>query len=171
MTGSFVTKYIVESFKENKISYENAQYLKETYCSFSNDLVKDMKNFTEELIQLPDGNELKLNKNCLLAPELLFNSSICGVSEPGIQDMITKHIELHFIESRRFLWENIILTGGTCNFKGFKTKLSKELNPKVTPIFVEPKDKIGSKLFGGRIISHMSTFQQCWLSKEEYDES
>ena len=171
ISGSFITNYLMESYKNDNLSLENAKYLKENYCDFSIDFVKDFKNFKEnQLIELPDGTKLKLKEEILLAPEILFNCSIVDSKKPGFQDLILDQIELHSIESRRFLLENIIVTGGNCNFKGFKGKLENEICSIIKPEIVETKDKIMSKLIGSIIHSNMNIFQQLWISKDEYDE-
>merc|ERR1712084_73145 len=70
---------------------------------------------------------------------------------------------------------NVVLSGGTTMFAGIGERMTKELTalaPSTMKIkVVAPPERKYSVWIGGSILSSLSTFQQMWISKGEYDES
>ena len=60
-------------------------------------------------------------------------------------------------------------------FPGLQDRLDHELNSKLSPrngrwaVFAPPERKLTTWI-GGSILGSLSTFQQMWISKEEYSE-
>ncbi|KAL0369325.1 UNVERIFIED_CONTAM: actin [Sesamum calycinum] len=73
------------------------------------------------------------------------------------------------------LYGNIVLSGGSTMFPGFADRMSKEITglaPRSMKIkVVAPPERMYSVWIGGSILASLSTFQQMWISKGEYDES
>merc|ERR1712147_173552 len=73
------------------------------------------------------------------------------------------------------LYANVVLSGGTTMFQGIGERMTKELTalaPSTMKIeVVAPPERKYSVWIGGSILSSLSTFQQMWISKGEYDES
>ena len=78
------------------------------------------------------------------------------------------------VDIRRDLYANIVLSGGTTMFPGIADRMTKELTslaPSTMKIkVVAPPERKYSVWIGGSILSSLSTFQQMWISKPEYDE-
>ncbi len=70
---------------------------------------------------------------------------------------------------------NVVLSGGTTMFPGIGDRMQKELvalAPSTMKIkIIAPPERKYSVWIGGSILASLSTFQQMWISKEEYDES
>ncbi len=69
---------------------------------------------------------------------------------------------------------NVVLSGGTTMFDGIAERLTKELTnmaPASMKIKVAPPERKYSVWIGGSILASLSTFQQMWISKEEYEDS
>ena len=85
--------------------------------------------------------------------------------------MITK-CDVHI---RKELYANVVVSGGSTMFAGFADRLSKELTalaPASMKVkIIAPPERKYSVWIGGSILSSLSTFQQMWISKQEYDES
>lgn len=68
----------------------------------------------------------------------------------------------------------IVMSGGTTMFQGIASRVQKELEilapPSVKIKVVAPPERQYSVWIGGSILSSLSTFQQMWVSKSEYDE-
>ena len=68
-----------------------------------------------------------------------------------------------------------MLSGGTTMYAGIADRLSKELTalaPASMKVkIIAPPERKYSVWIGGSILSSLSTFQQMWISKQEYDES
>merc|ERR1712045_395164 len=75
---------------------------------------------------------------------------------------------------RKDLYQNVVLSGGTTMFQGIGERMTKELTalaPSTMKIkVVAPPERKYSVWIGGSILSSLSTFQQKWISKQEYDE-
>ena len=59
-------------------------------------------------------------------------------------------------------------------FAGIDARMDKELTALAPPMkikIVAPPERKYSVWIGGSILASLSTFQQMWISKEEYDES
>ena len=79
------------------------------------------------------------------------------------------------VDIRKDLYANVVLSGGTTMFLGIGERMTKELTalaPSTMKIkVVAPPERKYSVWIGGSILSSLSTFQQMWISKGEYDES
>ena len=79
------------------------------------------------------------------------------------------------VDIRKDLYANVVLSGGTTMFQGIGERMTKELTalaPSTMKIkVVAPPERKYSVWIGGSILSSLSTFQQMWISKGEYDES
>ncbi|XP_065050690.1 actin-85C [Musa acuminata AAA Group] len=73
------------------------------------------------------------------------------------------------------LYGNIVLSGGSTMFPGIADRMSKEITalaPSSMKIkVVAPPERKYSVWIGGSILASLSTFQQMWISKGEYEES
>ncbi|KAK6126864.1 hypothetical protein DH2020_039387 [Rehmannia glutinosa] len=73
------------------------------------------------------------------------------------------------------LYGNIVLSGGSTMFPGIADRMSKEITalaPSSMKIkVVAPPERKYSVWIGGSILASLSTFQQMWIAKAEYDES
>ncbi|CAI5489977.1 unnamed protein product [Closterium sp. Naga37s-1] len=76
---------------------------------------------------------------------------------------------------RKDLYGNIVLSGGTTMFPGIADRMTKEvtaLAPSTMKIkVVAPPERKYSVWIGGSILASLSTFQQMWIAKSEYDEA
>jgi len=79
------------------------------------------------------------------------------------------------LDIRRDLYGNVVLSGGTTMFPGITDRLQKELgalSPSSVKVkIVAPAERKYSVWIGGSILASLSTFQNLWVSKEEYDEA
>merc|ERR1719284_1960298 len=70
---------------------------------------------------------------------------------------------------------NTVLSGGTTMFPGIADRMQKEITALAPPTMkikiIAPPERKYSVWIGGSILSSLSTFQQMWISKQEYDES
>jgi len=129
----------------------------------------------EKTYELPDGQVLTIGNERFRCPEVLFNPSIIGREAVGIHDTCFNSIMRCDLDIRKDLYMNIVLSGGTTMFPGIADRMSKELTalaPSSMKIkVVAPPERKYSVWIGGSILASLSTFQQMWISKAEYDES
>ncbi|KAF9980917.1 actin, partial [Mortierella antarctica] len=79
------------------------------------------------------------------------------------------------VDIRRDLYGNIVMSGGTTMYPGIADRMQKEITalaPSSMKVkIVAPPERKYSVWIGGSILASLSTFQQMWISKMEYDES
>lgn len=68
----------------------------------------------------------------------------------------------------------MVMSGGTTMFAGIASRVQKEVEalapPSVKIKVVAPPERQYSVWIGGSILASLSTFQQMWVSKTEYEE-
>eukprot|EP00180_Rhodochaete_pulchella_P002525 Plantae.Rhodophyta-Rhodochaete_pulchella.ctg3872.p4 GENE.Plantae.Rhodophyta-Rhodochaete_pulchella.ctg3872~~Plantae.Rhodophyta-Rhodochaete_pulchella.ctg3872.p4 ORF type:complete len:106 (+),score=24.76 Plantae.Rhodophyta-Rhodochaete_pulchella.ctg3872:365-682(+) len=78
------------------------------------------------------------------------------------------------IDIRKDLYNNCVMSGGTTMFAGIAQRVQKEIEtlaPSSMKIkVIAPPERQYSVWIGGSILASLSTFQQMWVSKNEYDE-
>jgi len=108
-------------------------------------------------------------------PEVLFQPSFVGKEASGVHDTTFQSIMKCDVDIRKDLYANVVLSGGSTMFPGIGERMTKELTslaPSTVKIkVVAPPERKFSVWIGGSILSSLSTFQQMWISKGEYDES
>lgn len=124
--------------------------------------------------ELPDGNVVTIQSERFRIPEVLFQPSMLGKEAGGIHELLFKSITDSDIDIRRHLYSNIILSGGTTMFNGIEQRLKHEvvsLAPASVKVrVVAPEERKYSVWVGGSILAQLSSFQDSWCMKEEYEE-
>merc|ERR1712151_562774 len=125
--------------------------------------------------ELPDGNIISVGSERFRCPEVLFQPSLVGKEASGIHEATFRSIMQCDIDVRKALYANVVLSGGTSLFQGIGERMTKELSALVPPTMkikvIAPPERKYSVWIGGSILSSLTTFQQMWVSKEEFDES
>ena len=94
----------------------------------------------------------------------------------GIQDLVMSSINKVDIDYKRDLFANLLLSGGSTLLRGFKKRLENELqemapaSQKIKLMATSDTERKVAPWIGGSILSSLGTFQQMWMSKQEYDE-
>ncbi len=109
------------------------------------------------------------------APEALFQPSFLGLEAQGIHETTYASIMKCDLDIRKDLYGNIVMSGGTTMYAGISDRMQKEITalaPSSMKVkIVAPPERKYSVWIGGSILASLSTFQQMWISKQEYDES
>jgi len=129
----------------------------------------------EKQYELPDGQVITVGAERFRCAEVLFQPSHIGKENDGIHQLTYKSILKCDIDIRKDLYQNIVLSGGSTMFPGIDTRLKKEIQalaPAAVKVkIVAPPERKYSVWIGGSILSSLSTFQDMWITKDEYDES
>ena len=149
--------------------------IKEKLCFIKptkTDTVKDsLKN---KSVVLADVGEIQLKDECTQCPEVLFDPSLIGSSAPGIHQLVYESILACEYDVRRDLYPSICLSGGSTMFPGIKQRLTNELTdlfPQGTKFkVIAPPERRASVWIGGSIMASLTTFQDKWITKLQYDE-
>ncbi|TNF29714.1 MAG: actin, cytoplasmic 2 [Deltaproteobacteria bacterium] len=129
----------------------------------------------ERSYELPDGNVLTVGNERFRCPEALFQPAFLGREHEGIHIFAYNSIMKCDVDIRADLYKNIVLSGGCTMFEGIAERMQAEITAlapqSMTVKVVAPPERKYSTWIGGSILASLSTFQQMWISKEEYDEA
>ena len=93
----------------------------------------------------------------------------CGIHETTFNSIMKCDVDI-----RKDLYANTVMSGGTTMYPGIADRMQKEITalaPSTIKIkIIAPPERKYSVWIGGSILASLSTFQQMWISKQEYDE-
>jgi len=186
IAGRDITNHLVRLLTERGFSLNNSaereivRDVKEKLCFIALDYNEEMAKAKtspdlEKQYELPDGSHLTIGNERFRAPEALFHPYLLGLDIDGADDMTYKSILICDKDYKRDLLSNVVLSGGTTMCPGFNERLTKELTNRAPPSMkvkvVVPPERKFSVWIGGSILSSLSSFQQMWITKAEYDEA
>jgi len=209
IAGRDLTTFVQQLMREREAnnipsaeSWETAKKVKEQFCYVCRDLVKEFKVYDEA----PDKNFKKFDEidsvtkkkipidvgyERFLGPEVFFNPEIYSSDYlTPLPKAVDDTIQSSPIDTRRGLYANIVLSGGSTMFKDLDKRLQRDIKRvvdgrikrseelsqgriKAVPLAVEVtahKRQRYAVWYGGSLLATIPQFYSSCHTKEQYDE-
>lgn len=166
---NYMVKQVIEDFKLSTL-----QVAPKPVCDGGN-----MTAYTAHY-EFPNGYHQDFGNDCVNIPEILFSPGPemkHGDTIVALKDLVKTCIARCDVDIQPALYSSCILTGGNTSLKGFAERLTYDLVkhiPAMMRFKVISSNNIAERRFsawiGGSILASLGSFQQMWISREEYFE-
>lgn len=131
--------------------------------------------------EFPNGYNCEFGQERLKIPEMLFDPSMIkdvpSNTMLSVGHVITTSVGMCDVDIRPSLYNSVIVCGGNSLLNGFTDRLNRDIGNK-TPANMRLKmiaapgssERRFSSWIGGSILASLGSFQQMWISKQEYEE-
>ncbi|GAB9473851.1 hypothetical protein Gpo141_00010997 [Globisporangium polare] len=197
VAGRHITQYLIKllllrGYAFNRTAdFETVRQIKEKLCyvAFDPQAERKLANETtvlEEQYVLPDGRNIRLERERFEAPEALFNPSLIDVEGAGLSDMVFDMCMKADIDLRSEFFKNIVLSGGSSMYPGLPSRLEKDIKDRYLKDVLKGDKSRLSKFrlrindpprrkhlvfLGGSVLADvMKDNDDFWILKKDYDE-
>ncbi|XP_071942862.1 actin, cytoplasmic 2-like [Antedon mediterranea] len=183
LAGRHITEHLARIIYEReysrKLEKEIVRDMKEKFCYVALDFKEEMNtaavtNSIEKSYEVHNRGYITIGNERFRCPEILFQPSLVRRQHCGIHQMIVDSIVKCNVDIRKELYQNCVMSGGSTMYPGIADRLQKEMTalvPTGTAVkVIAPPDRNYLAWKGGSMLGCLSTFQQMWISKLEYEE-
>jgi len=170
---NYMVKLVIQDFQATALQVSDAPYDENT-----------VDNMPTVHYEFPNGYNQDCGVERFKIPEILFDPSnlkpiLQGVGNTmlGIGHVVTTSVGMCDIDIRPGLYGSVIVTGGNSLIQGFTERLNRDLSAKTPPSMrlkiISANGTVERRFgawIGGSILASLGSFQQMWISKQEYEE-
>ena len=186
--GKMITEYLAKQYNVNyfeaedikhkhgrvSLFYQNESIELQTNSKILiNTTEKEEKKYEKNII-LPDGRKINFKEHLIKSTEALFRSNISNLPYPSIQELIYECMLKLDFDYRREILSHLVITGGNTCFENFDERIENEMVELLPTILkfktISNEDRKNSVFLGGCVMSKLTTFQQHWVTKADYNE-
>ncbi|XP_054426655.1 actin, cytoskeletal 3-like [Pteronotus mesoamericanus] len=150
--------------------------LKEKCCYVALDFDKEKAEASSpphaQKYRLPDGQEVELGSERFFGPEVLFQTNLIARDSLGAHMAAFRSISSCDPALWKVLFGHVLLSGGTGSCCGLSSRMQKELSALVSPPVIVKVSTCPFSLYsawvGGSILGSLSTFQDMWVTSDDY---
>jgi actin-related protein 2 len=195
--GRNVTEYLLRLLQRRgydfnrSADFETVKGIKEMFCYAAVDPAKDRKLASETTVLqrsmvLPDNQVISIGSERFEATEALFNPHYIDIDNVGLSDQVWQSIQGCDMDTRKPIFENVVLSGGSTMFPGLPTRLEHDLKelfvthsakgdrsrlPRFTLKIKDAPLRKFSVFTGGAAYASMTDGQDAyWITKKQYEE-
>eukprot|EP01080_Neovahlkampfia_damariscottae_P003479 gene3479-6128_t len=167
----YLSKYINPQLSNDYSKTKLFQNIKEQYSYIPIDLLDEVRKFSkgsdlDVKYKLPDGSLFNLKKELILGYDDLCSD--------WAEDIVDVFCSINSFELKSKLEKSIILTGGVSNTKGYSEFISNFFQNSLPMTskqkYIKSIIPNDDSLLGGSVLVSMSSFDDSWLKKEQYNE-
>ncbi|KAL5251116.1 hypothetical protein ACHWQZ_G016735 [Mnemiopsis leidyi] len=148
--------------------------LKKELCQISETETSMTVEVEPKEFELPDESKVSVGNEAHFATELLFTPHHFGVKSPGCHELIYNSLHKVDPDGHKDIIGSVLPMGGTSRIPGFSKRLELELlgvlNHEFRIINQSEREKEHMTWIGGSIVAELSTFQEMWVFRSEYEE-
>ncbi|XP_049775021.1 actin-like protein 6B [Schistocerca gregaria] len=170
---NYMTKKVVQDFQASVLQVSETPYDEKTVSSIP-----------AVHYEFPDGYHQDFGGERFRIPEALFDPSVVqtrgglvGHTMLGVAHIVTTSMGMCDVDVRPALYGSVVVTGGNSLLQGFSERLNRDLSLRI-PSSMRLKmitasgtaERRFGAWIGGSILASIGTFQQMWMSAQEYEE-
>jgi len=167
---NYMVKSVVQDYQQSILQVSDGPYDEE-----------QAQTMPQLPYEFPNGYHQDFGVERFRLAEPLFDpSGLRGVGTTmlGAGHLVTTSVGMCDVDLRPALYGSVIVTGGNSLLQGFTERLNRDLSAKTPPsmrLKIVAVTGTGERRFGawigGSILASLGSFQQLWISKQEYEES
>jgi len=178
VAGNDLTELLIKPLtaKGHLLSTEQVNHIKESICYIAKDYDGELKAGKESgkpfgTAFLDDGRQFPVGDEVISTAEVLFRPSLIKKEAPGVAELVKRAIGQCDLDTRKPLWENILLVGGRSLFPNFVERLLPELKKlapdQTTPVINCPENRLFATWLGAATLAMGAEFFDLIITNEE----
>jgi len=154
-----------------KVADEEKGYLG---CYVAQNFQEELSNFDKpQDFKMPDDSTVTISDQLIRAPELMFDPAMDGHEMDSMHKLAERAVLACPIDTRKSMFECIIMMGGNTMFEGMKDRLQAEIEGlgvlSEVKVIASPERQV-CQYMGGHMLASMAGFKELMVSREKWQD-